>query len=256
MDSKRDRFTDFQTKSGAGSGFYGDRHINALLKAMQQKDYGRILAKPKILVNDNQKGTIKTTDTVYVTKKSSIPLQSGAAGQPATVVETQISYEGYPAGITLDITPHISRGDFLRLDINLSRSDFGTITGEKPPDTTESNVTTTVTVPDQSTIILGGLLKLNQSKGGTKVPLLGDIPILGGLFRTASNSDIQRNLYVFVKAEIIRPDDTGLAQDGLQRISDRNRNAFEEHETEFQEYHDWPGIEPKTMKPSKVLDAQ
>jgi type II secretory pathway component GspD/PulD (secretin) len=256
MDSNRDRFIDFQTKSGAGTGFYGDRHINALLKAMQQKDYGRILAKPKILVNDNQKGTIKTTDTVYVTKKSSIPLQSGAAGQPATVVETQISYEGYPAGITLDITPHISRGDFLRLDINLSRSDFGTITGEKPPDTTESNVTTTVTVPDQSTIILGGMLKLNQSKGGTKVPLLGDIPILGGLFRTASNSDIQRNLYVFVKAEIIRPEDTGLAQDDLKRISDRNRNSFEEHETEFQEYHDWPGIEPKTMKPSKVLDAQ
>ncbi|MEK7994327.1 MAG: hypothetical protein AAB403_11040, partial [Planctomycetota bacterium] len=134
--------------------------------------------------------------------------------------------------------------------------DFGTITGEKPPDTTQSNVQTTVTVPDQSTIILGGLLKLNQSKGGTKVPLLGDIPLIGGLFRTASNSDIQRNLYVFVKAEIIRPEEQGVAQDGLQHISQRNRNAFEEHETEFQDYHDWPGIKPKTMTPSKVLDAQ
>ena len=256
VDSGRDRFTDLQSNGGNGTGFYGDKHINALLTMMQQKDYGRVLAKPKILVNDNQKGTISTTDTTYVTKKSSIPLQSGAAGQPATVVETQISYEGYDAGITLDITPHISRGDFLRLDIDLKRSDFGTITGEKPPDTTESNVSTTVTVPDQSTIILGGLLKLNQSKGGTKVPLLGDIPVIGGLFRSASNSDIQRNLYVFVKAEIIKPEDKNLAKDDLRKISERNRNAFEEYETDFQEYNDWPGIKPKTMTPSKVLDTQ
>jgi len=255
-DSGRDHFVDLQSNGGNGSGFYGDKHINALLTMMQQKDYGRVLAKPKILVNDNQKGTISTTDTTYVTKKSSIPLQSGAAGQPATVVETQISYEGYDAGITLDITPHISRGNYLRLDIDLKRSDFGTITGEKPPDTTESNVSTTVTVPDQSTIILGGLLKLNQSKGGTKVPLLGDIPVIGGLFRSASNSDIQRNLYVFVKAEIIKPEDKTLAKDDLRKISERNRNAFEEYETEFQEYNDWPGIKPKTMTPSKVLDAQ
>ncbi len=256
VNSGRDRFIDLQANGGSGTGFYGDRHINALLTMMQQKDYGRVLAKPKILVNDNQKGTISTTDTTYVTKKSSIPLQSGAAGQPATVVETQISYEGYDAGIKLDITPHISRGDFLRLDINLERSDFGTITGEKPPDTTQSNVATTVTVPDQSTIILGGLLKLNQSKGGTKVPILGDIPLIGGLFRSTSNSDIQRNLYVFVKAEIIKPDDTSVAKGDLQRISQRNRDAFQQHETEFQEYNDWPGITPKTMTPSKVLDAQ
>ena len=256
INSGRDRFVDLQSNGGSGTGFYGDRHINTLLTMMQQKDYGRVLAKPKILVNDNQTGTISTTDTTYVTKKSSIPLQSGAAGNQTTVVETQIDYQGYDAGITLEIQPHISRGNFLRLDITLTRSDFGTITGEKPPDTTKSDVKTTVTVPDQSTIILGGLLKLNQSKGGTKIPLLGDLPLIGGLFRSASNSDLQRNLYVFVKAEIIRPEDEGIAKDGLQQISQRNRNAFEEYETEFQEYNDWPGIKPKTMTPDKVLDAQ
>ncbi len=254
--SGRDRFIDLQSNGGNGTGFYGDKHINALLTMMQQKDYGRVLAKPKILVNDNQTGTISTTDTTYVTKTSSVPFQSGTSGQQSTVFQTAVDYQGYDAGIKLDITPHISRGDFLRLDITLSRSDFGTITGTKPPDTTKSDVKTTVTVPDQSTIILGGLLKLNQSKGGTKVPLLGDIPLIGGLFRTASNSDLQRNLYVFVKAEIIRPEDEGVAQDGLQHISQRNRDAFEEYETEFQDYHDWPGIKPKPMTPGKVLDAQ
>jgi general secretion pathway protein D len=144
----------------------------------------------------------------------------------------------------------------LRLEIKLERSDFGTITGEKPPDTQLSDIDTTVTIPDGSTIILGGLIKLNQSKGGTKIPILGDIPLIGGLFRSASNSDLQRSLYIFVKAEIIRPSETGLAQADLERISERNRTAFEESETEFQEYHDWAGIKSKPMKPLKVLDAQ
>jgi len=251
LSSGRDRFIDFQSNGGSGTTFYGDRHINALLTAMQEKNYGRVLAKPKILVNDNEPGTISTGDTTYVTKQTGTIIQ-GVAG----TVQTAIEYEGYQAGITLEITPHISRGDFLRLDINLDRSDFGTITGERPPDTTDSNINTTVTVPDGSTIILGGLLKLNQGKGGTKVPLLGDIPLLGGLFRSTSNSDIQKNLYVFVKAEIIRPADAGFAQSDLERISERNREAFEKHEIEFQEYHDWPGLKPKAMKPFKVLEAQ
>jgi general secretion pathway protein D len=171
-------------------------------------------------------------------------------------VQTSIDYQDYDAGITLDITPHISSGDLLRLDIVLTRSDFGTITGDKPPDTQLSDIDTTVTIPDGSTIILGGLIKLNQSKGGTKVPLLGDLPLIGGLFRSASNSDLQRSMYVFVKAEIIRPSETGIAQVDLERISERNRTAFEGHETEFQQYHDWAGIKPEPMKPLKVLDAQ
>jgi general secretion pathway protein D len=256
MDSDRDRFVDMQSNGGNATGFYGDKHINALLTMMQEKDYGRVLAKPKILVNDNEAGTISTIDRTYVTKTSSIPVSGGGAGNDATLIQTAVDYADYPAGITLEIVPHISRGDFLRLDITLDRSDFGTITGDKPPDTTESNIKTTVTVPDQSTIILGGLLKLNQSKGGTKVPILGDIPLLGGLFRSASNSDIQRNLYVFVKAEIIEPENMGLAQGGLHSISERNRDAFEKHENEFQEYNDWPGITPKKMDPINVLDAQ
>lgn len=254
LSSGRERFIDFQSNSGNGTGFYGDKHINALITAMQQKDYGRVLAKPKILVNDNEPGTIHTGNTTYVVKQTGTVIQGATAG----TVQTSLDYQPYDAGITLEIVPHISRGDLLRLDITLDRSDFDleTITGEKPPDTTESNIETTVTVPDGSTIILGGMLKLNQSKGGTKVPIIGDIPLIGGLFRSTNNNDIQRNLYVFVKAEIIRPDEEGFAGGELQRLSDSNREAFEEHEIEFQNYQDWPGIKPKAMKPLKVLEAQ
>jgi len=257
--SGRDRFIDLQSESGQSTGFYGDKHINALLTAMQTKDYGRVLAKPKILVNDNEKGTIKTTDTRYVTKKSSTPITSTTTGTPVQQTwDTAISYEPYDAGITLDITPHISEGKLLRLEVALTRSDFDKSSVEdRPPGKTSSDITTIVTVPDGSTIILGGMLKLNQSKGGTKVPLLGDIPLVGGLFRSVTDTDEQRKLYVFVKAEIIRPAETAIAGlPDLERISERNRMAFEKHEAEFQGYQDWPGIKPKPVEPFKILDAQ
>ncbi len=254
----RDRFIDLEASGGLGTGFYADIHVNALLEAMQTENYGRILAKPKLLVKNNQTGVIKSQDTTYVTKRSSIPVVSGSAGEQNTLIETAIDFEEYDAGITLEITPHISEVDLLSLDISLVRSDFGTITGEKPPDQTVSDVNTVVTIPNRSTVILGGLLKYNQSKGGTKVPILGDLPILGLLFRSHSHSDVQNNLYVFVRAEIIRPAHakTGIPSETLQRVSDENRAAFERHEKQFQNYSEMPGLKPRRTDPPKLLEAR
>jgi general secretion pathway protein D len=251
LSSERNRYIDFGVSGGAGTGFYADTHINALLTAMQTKNYGRVLAKPKILVNDNEKGTIQTTETTYVQKTGAAVVEG-----VTNAIQTSVDYTAYDAGITLDIVPHISKGDLLRLDIVLSRSDFLPTTGEKPPNTTASDITTTVTVPDGSTIILGGMLKLNQTKGGTKVPLLGDIPVVGGLFRSVGNSDIQKKLYVFVKAEVLRPEETLAGLPDLEKISERNKVAFEEFEKQFQSHQDWPGIKPRQVEPVKVLEAQ
>ncbi|MGE5295213.1 MAG: secretin N-terminal domain-containing protein [Solirubrobacterales bacterium] len=253
----RSQFAEFQVKSGKGVGFYADEHIQALLTAVQSKNYGRVLAKPKVLVNDNEKGNIKTADTTYVVKKSSVPVTNGTAGTDSTLIETAVTYEPYEAGITLEITPHISDGDLLRLDVQLTRSDFTSTSDEKPPDQTSSNVGTVVTVPDGSTIILGGMLKLNQNKGGSKVPILGDLPLIGGLFRSIDNSDVQRMLYIFVRAQVIRPADMSENNlEDLKQISNENREAFEKHEQEFQDYQTWPGVKSKTVSPPRVLDAR
>jgi len=228
-------------------GFYSVDKIQALLTAMDKKNYGRILAQPKILVNDNEKGVINTTEKTYVEESTTSYTSEG-------VPVTTTKWTEYPAKIELGITPNISEGDLLRLEINMLREDFEK-KQDAPPDYTTSNINTIVTVPDGSTIILGGLTKLKQSKGGSKVPLLGDIPIVGGLFRTVANSDASSKLYVFVKANILRPDETaGLAQ--LQRISGENRAAFEKAERRFQEYEDWPGIKPKPIEPLRVLEAE
>jgi len=237
-----------------GQGFYADSHIQALLTLMQKKGYGRVLAKPKILVNDNELGHIDATNTIYVSRSSSSATTTGEA-----VVSSSYTFDEFPSGIQLDITPHISKGDLLRLEISMTRSSQGTPSGGEnvpPPPKIENNIDTIVTVPDKGTIILGGIIQLDQQKQTWKVPLLGDLPLVGGLFRKIGNSSNDTRLYIFVKGEILRPDESFAGLPDLQQISDKHKIAFEEFEKKFQSYQDWPGIEPKPVDPLRVLEAQ
>jgi type II secretory pathway component GspD/PulD (secretin) len=235
--------------TGQTKAFYSDKKVQALLTAIARKNYGRVLAKPKILVDDGQEGEISTTDeTTYLKESVQVPDQ----GAPITTRD----FEPIKASIRLQITPHISEGDLLRLDVHLSREDFGTRPTEgAPPDKATSEVTTTVFVPDNHTVILGGLVKLNQSKGGSKVPILGDIPLVGALFRSVDNSDVEKKLYVFLRANTVRPYEEARLVD-LQKISEEHRKAFEESEAEFQKHEDFPGITPEPMRPERVLEEQ
>ena len=249
-----------------GQGFLTKGRIQALFKIMEYRGYGRVLARPKLLVNDNGEGTITTEDTIYVAQKQTryIPTTTTTTTSQYSP-DTTVTFEPYKAGIELKIQPHISKGDQLQLKITLNRTDFdlagestvtiGTEDFPKPLDTSTSNVDTIVTVPDGKTIILGGLEKTTQSKGGGKVPILGDIPFVGGLFRSASNASVQSRLYVFVKAHILRPGEEFTGVSDIEVVSLKNRATFEKYEKEMQEYEDWPGIKPKPMEPLQVLEA-
>jgi len=263
--SGRSHFIDMQSSTGSGTGFYADEHINFLLTAVQTKGYGRILARPKLLVNDNEQGTIKTEEKepVVTVETKVIP---GTAAQASTAAPS-VRITTYTAGITLDIQPHISKGDQLQLKIALTRIDFrlnddyalttpsGPMTGPSPPTLLSSDYNTVITVPDGKTIILGGLESLKQNKGGTKVPILGDIPLLGGLFRSTTNTNDQSRVYVFVKAHILRPGEAVTGVSDIEVVSTKNRATFEKYEEEMQRYEDWPGIKPKPMDPIRVLEG-
>ncbi|MDD5326260.1 MAG: secretin N-terminal domain-containing protein [Phycisphaerae bacterium] len=255
--------TSVLSDASAAQGFYSSRHIQALLKLIQTKGYGRVLARPKILVNDNEKGHIDTINTIYVARTSNTYLPNTVTtATPTNTAVTSTSFDQFPSGINLDITPHISEGDLLRLEIKMTRSSYQITPGvkilpdEPPPDKSENNIETIVTVPDDSTIILGGITQLGQSKDNWKVPFLGDIPIAGGLFRKIKNSSSQTKLYIFVKANILRPSETVAGLPDLEKISDRNRGAVEDFERKFQEHQDWPGVEPEPMDPLRVLDSE
>ena len=243
---------------GAVKGFYSNDRIQALLTLIDKKSYGRILAKPKVLVNDNEQGDIVTTERTYVSSTTNAYPTSTTAttGQTLIPVTTQ-TWTPYEAKIELKITPQISEGDLLRLEIVMIREDFENLAAAKkagsPPDYATSNVNTIVTVPDGSTVILGGLTKLSQTKASNKVPLLGDIPVAGALFRSTSKVDTGNKLYIFVKANILRPEQTaGLNQ--LKNISQTNKAEFEKAESEFQKHQDFPGVKPEPIEPEKVLE--
>jgi len=234
-------------------GFYGEDRIQAMFTMMASKGYGRVLARPKILVNDNEEGTIKTTQKTHVRETTLTYAGRDSSGE--AIPMTGEKWTPYEAKIELGITPHISQGNLLRLEVVMVREDFVETTAG-PPDYRTSDIDTVVTVPDGSTIILGGLTKLNQTKGTSKVPLLGDIPIAGALFRSVDNADTGSKLYIFVKANILRPDETaeGLAQ--LRDISIANRLRFEADERKFQSLETWPGVKPEPFDPLRVLDDE
>ena len=121
---------------------------------------------------------------------------------------------------------------------------------DAPPDKTSSHIKTTVFVPDDKTIILGGLVKLNQTKGGSKVPILGDIPLVGALFRSVDDTDTESKLYVFLKANIVRPASKANCRI-CRKFPKRHREAFEKGEKHFQKDEDLPGIKPKPIEPNE-----
>ena len=250
--------SDIQSIAGDVTGFFNSEMIQGVLEAVQKNGYGRIMAQPKVLVNDNQQGTITTKTTTSVPQVSSQTTTTDGV----TNTSENVTFDPYEKGIILDILPHISKGDMLRLEITLNRTDFEeqadyVLGGEKfpvPPDLLSTDVTTIATVPDGATIILGGLESVNQGKNQSKVPILGDLPIVGGLFRGVNDLDNQSRLYVFVKANIIRPGDQVEGLEDIMRVSNKYRAEFEEMEDKFQTMQDWPGIDPVPMSPERVLE--
>ncbi len=183
---------------GGTMAFLDDGQVLALLQAVDAKTKSRTLSKPRMLVNNNFKNaTLQSVDEQPTTSLDAL-----------TSNVTTVSFKGYiQAGTKLQITPMISDGNFIKLDINLEVSAFtgpSSADGSIPPPQSDRTLTTQVTVPDQMTVVVGGLKGRNHTEGTTMVPIIGDIPILGELFKAHANTDQNTTDYLFVKASILR----------------------------------------------------
>ncbi len=230
------------TGSGGTLAFFNKDFVYATVEALQTNGNGRVFSMPRVLVNDNEKATIKS-ERQEPTTTVTVPPGSD------TTVE---SFKGYEkAGTTLDITPHISEGNFLQLEITLSVDSFdGKSTGSIPPPKTNNEVTTTVTVPDNMYIVLGGLTTKTDSTKVSKVPLLGDIPIVGTLFRKVERTNVKGVLYLFVRAQIIRSmNDKGQTDfSDIKHITDKQRLHLDKMNNNYKQQPIIPGIKEKKTK--------
>jgi type IV pilus assembly protein PilQ len=182
-------------------------NIDAQLRAEKENIDAKLLANPRILVLDNEQATFDiVTEQPYVEKT----ISSG------TVTE---SVKFKPVGVKLVVKPHVARDGMLRLDIEPEFSVLVTrvqISSSDIPVVDTRKVKTVALVRDGQAVVLGGLRKKETSQQVNKVPVLGDIPILGHLFRFEGEATVNTELVVFITPRIIM--DPSLSQEEMDAL--------------------------------------
>jgi general secretion pathway protein D len=186
--------------------------VQALLKALQSTDNVRIESAPQILVNDNAVGGIQSI--------AEEPTKQTNLGETTT---TTSFGEFVQAGTQFAITPHISDSNYLRVEYQITLSSFGEKADpELPPARSTSTIQSEATVPDGSTIVVGGIQTSNETESVDKVPLLGDIPLIGLAFRNTIIRKQYTTTYLFITTSIMKSEDFGdlkdVSEDALEKV--------------------------------------
>jgi general secretion pathway protein D len=181
----------------------GRPDIGVLARFLETGANGNILSTPSLLTLDNEEARILVGQNVPLVTGSYA--QTGAA---ATVSPFQ-TFERRDIGTQLRIRPQISQGGTVRLQIlqEASSLDPGTINNAQGPITNKRSIESTIIVDDSDIVVLGGLIQDTYGKSEEKVPVLGDIPVLGALFRYETRTRNKTNLMVFLQPRIIRTAD-------------------------------------------------
>lgn len=181
-------------------------NIRAFLQVLMNLTDTNILSTPQVLAADNQKAKIVVGENR--------PFPTGQA--QGITGGTLVTIERKDVGVTLELTPQVLEDDMIRLEIkqeitaiaeNVSQT-IGSGTASVPvgPTTTKRSMETTTVAKDQQTLVVGGLVRDNIVLNERKIPLLGDIPYLGWLFKFQSRATEKLNLLVFLTPTLVRDD--------------------------------------------------
>jgi len=198
-------------------------NIGALLHALQTDGDVNVLSTPNILTLDNQKAEIMVGQNV--------PFISGQTQNAVTGTGTLFNtIERKDVGITLKLTPQITSDDNVRLEIYQEISDVvpsSATSASAGLTTNKRSASTTVVVKDRQTMVIGGLIRDNLNTTTSKVPFLGDIPILGWLFKYKTTRMEKTNLMIFITPYIIKNEDEAT------EITKKKNDSLEEFRKEY-----------------------
>lgn len=183
---------------GVGAETSSGVRYGLILKALQTDSAANILSTPSIVTLDNEEAEIIVAQNLpFITGQ----FTGAGTTNPQNPFQT---IERQDVGLTLRVTPQINEGDTIKLDIEQEVSDVVTITENSGPVTRKRSIKTSVLVDDGGILVLGGLIEEIVDDTQSKVPLLGDIPVLGWLFTSRASTKRKQNLMVFLKPEILR----------------------------------------------------
>ena len=187
---------------GVGIQKDGVYFLGFLARFLEQNGKGNILSTPNLLTLDNEEAQIVIGQNVPFITGQFTNTNSGSNG----AVNPFQTIERKDVGLTLKVTPQVSENNTVRLKIfqEVSNVVSTTINASAGPTTNKRAIDSSVVVEDGSIIVLGGLLQDQTSISQDKVPVLGDTPIVGNLFRTETKSRNKSNLMVFLRPVIIR----------------------------------------------------
>ncbi|MBI2930576.1 MAG: hypothetical protein HYY16_02905 [Planctomycetes bacterium] len=173
-------------------------NIGTLLKAMAKRANISILDEPEAATVDNGQAEL--------TSKTSVPVLQQSVTTSGITQTTFNKFE--EAKTTLTISPHINEGNYLRLETKVMIEKFVGVQPNPtvPPPKSSREITTEILVPNGRTVVIGGIVTQDKTDTVTKVPFLGDIPILGTLFRRTQENEDKRTLYIFITPHILWDD--------------------------------------------------
>jgi type IV pilus assembly protein PilQ len=179
--------------SGFAVGFTStDLFLTAELSALEASGEGEVVSQPKVITGDKQKASIKSG--------TEIPYQEGAASGATTTAFKE-------AVLKLDVTPNITPDDRILLDLVVNQDSVGELVpsgnGGLIPTIDTTELTTQVLVGNGETVVLGGVFKNEELVKVEKVPLLGDIPYLGNLFKSRANTQQKTETLIFITPRIL-----------------------------------------------------
>ncbi len=191
-------------------------NIGAVVQAMQTDDDIHILSTPQILTIDNEDAEIFVGQNIpfLTSQQQNTASTSGIAFN---------SYEFRDVGVGLKLTPHITEADAVRLKIDQTVQQLANTTDTTGLKTTlKRTAKTSVLVKDQETVVIGGIIGDTSENTRYKVPCLGDLPLLGYLFKSNVETRSKTNLFIFITPHIVR------AQKDLEPISKQKRDVMDE----------------------------
>ncbi len=191
--------------SGLTVGGYSENNgvldFGVILQALQSDSNTNLLSTPSIMTMDNQEAEIIVGQNVpFITGSTS----SSTNSNPFTTITRE------DVGVTLKVKPHIHDGTDIRLEVEATAESVSatSVSGSADLITNKRSIKTMILTGNQETIVLGGLIRDDVIESESKVPWLGDIPVLGWLFRSSSSEHVKSNLMVFLRPTIVNNAET------------------------------------------------